>query len=212
MTPQPRTKADDLCQGLWTILLKDEVLSEFTLARLHKDVESLQPVDWPGYLSAKGILAAIENNESELLRLADSAFITDAGSSFFLNWSNLFSQSGYISKAFAFACKAWEKDPGNSACLEIVVSLAAAVDDWAAFEAALEAWHKLHPDKVHPLLYAWLLGTRPDEEDERALAGYLEHALENTPKEALAPAQTARRTRLISSLLDGVEPRASSLL
>jgi hypothetical protein len=211
MTPQPQTKTNALCAQLWAILLHDDVLPKFTLARLHREADSLHGVNWYGHIWAKGILAAIENNEKELLHLADIIFATEADAFIFLNWSNLFVQFGYIDEAYAFAKKSWAKDRGDSRCIEAVINLSSAVNDLETFEASITAWHKLHPSHVHPLVYAWMLETQvnadvSESERENFFAENLSQMLASVPKAISTHPRSARLKRHISELLGRVEP------
>ncbi|MDR1380588.1 MAG: hypothetical protein LBJ47_03810 [Tannerella sp.] len=205
MTPLPQTKTNEFCEQLWTTVVNDDTLSEFTLARLHREADSLESVHWDGYLIAKGMLAVIENNEKELLRIANIISASGASDAVFLNFSQLFAEVGKIIEALVFAKKAWEKAPLNSNCIEHVICYAAAIGDNQAVETAMEAWHKLHPDVIHPLLQACLLNMKSYNKDEHTLEKYLQNSLNMVQIAINKKPISCRRKHLIKKLLDRVE-------
>ena len=202
MIPQPKTKRDEIAQKIWPVFLNDEKLDEFTFARARHELESLKRVDREGYNLLSAVLAAIEGNHAEVLRLADMG-LTGTAADVLLNWSTMLVNIGLIVEAHGFALKAWRIEPGFGTALDLVIALSEAIEDAPTLEEALTAWHKMHAGEAHPLEVVHML---TDGEGAQDLTDEeLVHFLDKDSEEDIDSTLTIRARNLTRRLLDKVE-------
>lgn len=203
MTPLPQSKTAEIGQQLWNIFLHDQDIPEFSRRRFRHELEKLKKADYLGYLSAKGLLEAIEGNTGAMLKLAREAIRSDPGSLLLMNWANMLRFTGHIAEAYAFALKAWEGNPMNAEIVQEVIGLAQATGDMPTLEKAVASWSKLNPDFIHPDIALHLLESRQDIDDTELVQSIeimLEHADAPVP-----PFLSERKARLVAALLDKVD-------
>lgn len=157
MTPIPATIADDLSHSLWERIVAGDRPSEMELARWRREAKSLERVDPQAFLLVSAQLAALGGDMAKVTDLARTVERLSMPMEIWNNWRILLVNLGLMREAYALAKAGWAQHPAEREIIERLVELAAAFEDAPVLESALEAWQKLHPEKMHPLLAAHAL-------------------------------------------------------
>lgn len=207
MTPAPQPKTKEITGELWPLFLEGEPIGRFKNNRFQQEVKSIKLVDPDGFIFLSGLLAAINDNIDEVLSISRTALQFHKDDIYLQNWSNLLMQLGLVQQSYIFMKEAWRLNPSSTEILNRLVVSASAADDLPTLEQTLEAWHKLNPGKVHPLVVSQRLNKWANNPEEEANEEQIAEALDffNDTGVDDRHVESKRMKKLLNTLMEKIQ-------